>query len=150
MKKNFLKLSLLGIFSFLIIPLIAIHRYSYRTSQIGINRMISYGDEPIPNFKNIKKLLIQGLKILLIKFIYAITSIIITTYILINWKIIEIASFNTFPDFKLILNLGLKEIGIFTTILILTYLFTSIAIPNMIANNGKISEASNIKKYSKS
>ncbi|MBZ9570728.1 DUF4013 domain-containing protein [Methanobrevibacter sp. TMH8] len=148
-KKNFFKLSLLGIFSFLLIPLIAILGYSYRVSLIGINGMMSYGDDPLADFKNIKKLLIQGLKILLINFVYALPAIIITLYMLIYWKIIEIASFNTFPDFRVILNLGLEEIAIFTVIWVLTYLFTSIAIPNMIANNGKISEAFNIKKILK-
>lgn len=148
-KRSFFKLSLLGIFSFLIIPLIAIYGYSYRICSIGINGMMLYGDDPLPDFKNIGKLLIEGFKIFIVKFIYALPSLIISIYMLIYWKIIEIVSFTAFPDFKFILNLGLEEIAIFAVIWGLTYLFTSVAIPNMIANNGKISEAFNIKKILK-
>lgn len=148
-KKDFFKLSLLGILSFLIIPLIAILGYSYRVCLIGINGMMLYGDDPLPDFKNIGKLLIEGFKIFFVRLIYALPSVIISTYMLIYWKIIEIVPFSTFPDFRFVLNLGLEEIAIFIIIWSLTYLFTSVAIPNMIATGGKISEAFNIKKILK-
>ncbi|RBQ22670.1 hypothetical protein ALNOE001_16270 [Candidatus Methanobinarius endosymbioticus] len=74
-----LKLRIL--FSFLIIPIIILTGYSYRTISIGINSMINANNEK-PDFKNMKEMMIQGIKVLII--IYNLHSIIDTYLIIIN------------------------------------------------------------------
>ena len=74
-KIAFFKLSALSIISFLIIPYIIIEGYCYRIINIQLVSFIN-ADDPLPSYNNIKKLLIQGIKIIVIKFIYSIPIII--------------------------------------------------------------------------
>lgn len=121
----FIKLSLLSIFSFLIIPFIIIEGYCYRIIDIQLASFINAND-PLPSYDNIKELLVDGLKIIAVNFLYSIPLIIA---ILLGYNyVIDIT------DAGVMINVtsGALVIAIIFLIGFLTFLFSKVAIVNMV------------------
>lgn len=124
-KIAFIKLSLLSLFSFLIIPFIMIEGYCYRIIDIQLASFINAND-PLPSYKNIKELLVDGLKIIFVNFIYSI-PLIIAIFFGYN-HIINIT------DSGITINVSSAALVIVIIFLIgfLTFLFSKTAIVHMI------------------
>lgn len=126
-KKSLLKLGILSVLSFLIIPIFLILGYSSRIIEIGSRSMIDSYD-PIPDFKNPHQLLKNGLKILVVAIIYLAPAILITLYAIANNLSLNVVI--TGETFSISTGLG------FTLFLVVVwficYLFAIVAIPNMI------------------
>ncbi|MDL2271175.1 DUF4013 domain-containing protein, partial [Methanobrevibacter sp. OttesenSCG-928-I08] len=136
-----LKIGILSILSILILPIIILAGYSYRTIFIGINSMINKNKKK-PSFDNIKEMSIQGLKILIITFLYNLPAIIITYILAIQGHILQIITFAN--EFKV--SFHIEVIAILFLIWFISQILTSVAIPYMVDNEGSLKEGLNIKK----
>ncbi|RBQ22628.1 hypothetical protein ALNOE001_16850 [Candidatus Methanobinarius endosymbioticus] len=87
-KTSILKLGVLLIFSLLIIPTFLGGGYSYRTISITINSFINSNDHS-PSYKNLGEMLIQGVKVVLVCFIYLLSLLLI--FILTNGYLFDVA-----------------------------------------------------------
>lgn len=138
---SILKLGLLSIFSFLLIPIFILCGYSYRIILIGIHGMINKNDKK-PQFDKIGQMLVQGLKIAIISLIYNLPGI-IATYLLISqgyiFQIVKTANMSR-------LNFNIEYLALLAVICFICLLFTSVAIPNMVNNNGSLKWGFKIKE----
>lgn len=135
-----LKLGILFLLSPLIIPIIILSGYSYRIILIGINSMINSNNEK-PNFDNIKEMLIQGIETLIIGIIYNLPSIIATYVIIVNNYAFTIIQ--TVQESRI--DFHIEPIIFLVVIWFITLLFTSVAIPHTVSNNGSLKAGFNIK-----
>lgn len=95
--KTVFKVGFLIFVSFLFFPIFLVGGYSYRITSIALNGMIN-GEDPLPEFKNWKKMFIEGIKVFAVKFIYLlpVTIIIILGLIFkINFMVLIITSLFT-------------------------------------------------------
>lgn len=109
-------------FSFLLFPILFVLGYSYNVTQIAVKGLIN-GDDPLPPFNHWGEMFIKGIKIFLVRFIYSLIFIIfiILEYIyLTNFFIVVILS----------ILLG-----------IILHFISTIAVVNMINNQGNIKYA---------
>jgi hypothetical protein len=136
-----LKLGILSLLSFLIIPIFILAGYSYRTIFIGINSMINKNNRK-PTFKGINEILIQGIKTIIIALIYNILSIIITYFFIGHGYVFKVV--------KLVgesrIDFNLEFVALLAVLWFISLLFTSVAIPYMIDNNGSLKAGIEIKK----
>lgn len=133
-KKLLLKLGLLSISSFLILPLVLICGYSYRIIEIGLNGMMDSFD-PLPKLDSYIKMFIQGLKMLVVAFIYLLIPILILANLFINTNIIQTFEFVDFSNFSIQLDVGFIFILLIAILFLFSFLMTIVAIPHMIKNN---------------
>lgn len=150
-KKILLKLGTLSILSFLILPLILILGYSYQIIEIGLKGLMDSFD-PLPEMKNYKKMIIQGLKVLVIAIVYSIIPILILIATFINTRIIQTFTFVNLSNFNIHLDIGFIFIFLIAVLFLLSFLMTIVAIPHMIKNNSlkyafKIKDLFKIIKY---
>lgn len=139
--ESILKLGVLSIFSVFIIPIFFVTGYSYRITDIGIKGTIN-GNDPLPEYKNWSNMFIQGLKVAIVRFVYLLPGIIL--FLIFHERD------HIFNDATNISLLG-PYIGILALTIIvwlIFYLFSIVAIPNMI-NEGSLKSAFNIKKLIK-
>ncbi|WP_409199582.1 DUF4013 domain-containing protein [Methanobrevibacter sp. DSM 116169] len=142
--KKILNLGIISILSFLIIPIIILAGYSYRTTEISLESMVNLNKKK-PSFKNIKELLSQGIKVIIVTLIYSI-PLFIAAYLLSSIdfiiRIVETSGMST-------IEFNLEFIGILAIISFISFLFISVAIPIMINNNGSLKSAFKIKEIIK-
>ena len=143
------KIGILSFLNSLIVPYFLIAGYSYRITKIGINGMIN-GNDPIPEFKDWITLFFEGIKITIVRFIYLLpgtlvflifsTSLVVSTIISADMHdMIE------FPGYYVLYGeLGIIAISIMLWLIF--YLFSIVAIPNMINNKGSLKSAFKIKE----
>jgi len=124
-KIAFIKLSLLTIFSFLIIPFIMIEGYYYRIIAIQLASFINAND-PLPSYKNIKKLLEAGIKVIFVSFVYSLPFFIAIFF--------EFDNIVTIREYGVYINIATAATPIAIIILIgfLTFLVSKVAIVNMV------------------
>ena len=121
--RKFLNLIILGLLSFLnilIIPLVFFYGYNYRVVKLSTQSMIN-GDDVPPDFDDFKRMFIEGLKYIVVEFVYLIIPM-----------IIMIAS--VFYRNAILFILGLILVTIFQ-------LFALLAIPHMAANDDSLKSA---------
>jgi len=131
--KSIFTIGILSLFSFLIIPQILISGYSYRITEIGLESMINtemlIATDTDLRFDNLKKMLIDGLKVIAIIISYSLIPIVIMSMIIINSSFVISNIDNNFY-----LNIPPE---LFLTVLIIgliAAIFISVAIPHMIEN----------------
>lgn len=131
--KTLLKLGLFSFFSFLIIPMFLLLGYEYRVIKIAINGMIDGGDE-LPEFNNFTAMFVDGIKYFLVELAYIIVPIII--------GLIFVYLGSTFN------NGAVSIVGLIITfvLLIISFFYCLVAVPNMIANDGSMKEAFDFKR----
>ena len=121
--RKFLNLIILGLLSFLnilIIPLVFFYGYNYRVVKLSTQSMIN-GDDVPPDFDDFKRMFIEGLKYIVVEFVYLIIPM-----------IIMIAS--VFYRNAILFILGLILVTIFQ-------LFALLAIPHMTVNDDSLKSA---------
>ncbi|WP_066973913.1 DUF4013 domain-containing protein [Methanobrevibacter filiformis] len=160
-RKHLLKLGMLTLLSIIfIIPTLFLQGYTYRITVIGVNGMIN-GNDPLPKFDKLLKMLVEGIKIAIVRFIYLLPG----TIIAILFLTINLNQFTTSTGYDIshiqtlnqtiILNMApiiAKNItltGGFIAIAIILwiafYLISDIAITNMVNNKGSIIHAFKFK-----
>lgn len=115
-KKSILYIALLYLFGFLIIPLILVEGYSYNITKYSLDAIINV-PEKLPKIEFNKNLLIDGIKVIIVKIIYFIPLLIII--ILLNSK--------NMIGYPMLILLGI--------LLFVTYCLSLIACVNMIEKN---------------
>ncbi|WP_407381509.1 DUF4013 domain-containing protein [Methanobrevibacter sp.] len=119
---NLLLLGVLSFFNILIIPMIFFYGYNYRVVKLSTQSMINGGDVP-PEFNDFKKMFIDGLKYIIVYFVYLIIPVILIMASIISGSV----------------NWILLLIGII--LLIICTLVVYIAIPHMAANDDSLKSA---------
>ncbi len=125
--KSVLKVGCLIFVSFLFFPIFFVGGYSYRIIHIALDGMIN-GEDTLPEFKNWKKMFIEGIKVFLVKFIYLlpVTIIIIMGLIFkINFMVLIITS-------------------LFTGIIL--YFFSIMGMVHMVKNKGNLKSAFKVQE----
>ncbi len=137
--KKIFKVGIITLLSVFIIPLFFVMGYSYNVTRIGLLGTIN-GDDPLPNFNKWTKLFVEGIKVFFVRFVYLLPGtlvFIIPRKMPYGMKILPDLSFLAF------------EMGIVALTLLLWlifYLFSTVAIPNMINNNGSLKAAFDFKE----
>lgn len=109
--KNLVIMGVMGLLGFLIIPAIMLEGYSYRVIQTATHGMIN-GNEPLPDFSNWKKMIIDGLKVIVVKIVYNIIPIILTILAFrYNFAII-IAAIITFIIFDMLSMVAIAHMSV--------------------------------------
>jgi len=128
---SILKLGILSLLSFLIIPTFILCGYSYRTTLIGINSMLNKKDKK-PTFDNLGEMLIQGVKLAILGLIYTLPGI-IATYILTTegyiFRLVRAGGVSR-------IDFSLEFVVLLGLIWFICFIFVSVSIPNMINNKG--------------
>jgi len=125
--KTVFKVGFLIFIIFLFFPIFFVGGYSYRITHIALNGMIN-GEDPLPEFKNWKKMFIEGIKVFIVKFIYLLpVSIIIILGLIfkINFMVLIITS-------------------LFTGIIL--YFFSIMGVVHMVKNKGNLRAAFKVKE----
>lgn len=126
--KVLLKLGILSILSFFIIPAFLISGYQYRVVSTGINGMIG-GDDKLPSFENLTGMFVDGIKYFVTQLIYFVVPIIIFGILFYLGQY--------FNNYSLIMLSVIVGVILF----IVSMLYWFIALPNMVANNGSFKAA---------
>jgi hypothetical protein len=136
--KTLLKLGLMMLFSFLVVPIFLVLGYSYRVLDTATHGMIN-GDEKLPPFDDLISMFVDGLKVFLVKFVYLIIPILI-------FALFSLVSGGLSGLNKGVGN-GIMTIGIIISIIlaIILYFLSIMAVANMVAENGSIKDAFNFK-----
>ena len=121
--RKFLNLIILGLLSFLnilIIPLVFFYGYNYRVVKLSTQSMIN-GDDVPPDFDDFKRMFIEGLKYIVVEFVYLIIPLIIL-----------VAS--VFYRSAILLFIALL-------LMVILQLFALLAIPHMAVNDDSLKSA---------
>ncbi|MCL2115324.1 MAG: DUF4013 domain-containing protein [Methanobrevibacter sp.] len=137
--KTILKLGILSFLNFLIVPYFLLNGYSYRITKIGINGMIN-GNDPLPEFKHWGIMFLEGVKIFIVRTVYLIPGTLI--FFTLSATIISMGKFLGL----MVLATELGVIAISTIVWHIFYLFSIVAVPNMINNNGSLKSAFKIRE----
>ena len=117
---NLIILGVLSFFNILIIPLVFFYGYNYRVVKLSTQSMIN-GDDLPPDFDDFKRMFVDGLKYIVVEFVYLIIPL-----------IIMIASI--FYKNAILLVIGL-------ILAVILQLFALLAIPHMAANDDSLKSA---------
>lgn len=137
--RSILKFGILLLLSIFIIPIFFVTGYYYRITEIGLKGTIN-GEDPLPKFEKLSKMFVQGFKVLLVRFIYLIPG---TLIYLIPHKIPY--GMHTLPSIQ-VLSIEFSILSLSVILWIVFYLFSSVAITNMINNNGSLRSAFEFKE----
>lgn len=133
-----LKLGLMFLLSFLIIPSFLIYGYSYRVMGIATKGMIN-GGEKLPYFDDAISMFVDGIKVFIVQFLYMLIPIVVG-FVFIFTGIGISGTNNAVGGAVLVI------VVIFAIVLALfCYLFSSIAVAHMAANDGSMSAAFDVK-----
>lgn len=131
--KVLLKLGILSILSFFILPVFLISGYQYRVISTGINGMIG-GDDKLPSFENLTGMFVDGIKYFVVQLIYvAIPAIVFGVLFYLGQY------FNNDP-------LTIISVIVGVILFIVSMLYSFIALPNMVANEGSFKAAFDFKR----
>ena len=130
--KTVIKVGILSLFSFLIIPLFMLFGYSYRVTSTSLQGIMINSKDPLPKISPIIDLLEKGLKVFLVVFIYSIPSIIISILIFFNTGLFVIG---TQSSFTITLNTGTLFLMLLLITWFISFLLSTIAISHMVENN---------------
>lgn len=128
-----LKLGVLLLFSFLIIPFIFLLGYEYRIIKTATEGMIN-GNEPLPEFNNYTTMFKDGLKVLAVSIIYILVSVVIFLLLFFIGLTTNMESIIVLAFIAL------------TILLIVSLIFSALAVTHMAANNGSINSAFHIRE----
>lgn len=137
--RSIFKFGILSLFSIFIIPIFFVFGYYYRITDIGLKGTIN-GEDPLPKFEKLSKMFVQGFKVLIVRFIYLIPGILI--YLIPHERPYGM---NSLPNNSL-LSLEFGILSLAAILWIIFYLFSSVAITNMINNGGSLRSAFEFKE----
>ena len=128
-----LKLGVLSLFSFLIIPFIFLLGYEYRIIKTATEGM-SNGNETLPEFNNYTTMFKDGLKVLAVSIIYVLISVVIFLLLFFIGLTTNMESIIVLAFIALII------------LTIISLIFSALAVTHMAANNGSINAAFHIRE----
>lgn len=128
-----LKLGVLSLFSFLIIPFIFLLGYEYRIIKTATEGMIN-GNETLPEFNNYTTMFKDGLKVLAVSIIYVLISVVIFLLLFFTGLTTNMESIIVLAFIALII------------LTIISLIFSALAVTHMAANNGSINAAFHIRE----
>lgn len=128
-----LKLGVLSLFSFLIIPFIFLLGYEYRIIKTATEGMIN-GNETLPEFNNYTTMFKDGLKVLAVSIIYVLISVVIFLLLFFIGLTTNMESIIVLAFIALII------------LTIISLIFSALAVTHMAANNGSINAAFHIRE----
>lgn len=128
-----LKLGVLSLFSFLIIPFIFLLGYEYRIIKTATEGMIN-GNETLPEFNNYTTMFKDGLKVLAVSIIYILISVVIFLLLFFIGLTTNMESIIVLAFIALII------------LTIISLIFSALAVTHMAANNGSINAAFHIRE----
>ena len=148
--KTFIKVGIISLFSFLIIPLFLLLGYGYRVTATGLKGVMVNSKDPLPKISPMRTLLKEGLGVFLVIFVYSLPSIILTILICINTGIFDVIL--THSSFTITLNTGTFFLTLLLVIWFISFTLLTVAIPHMVENNNlksafKIREILKIIKF---
>lgn len=132
--KALIKLGIISILGFLILPIFLYFGYSYRVTKISVEGMIG-GGEPLPDFSDIIQMFVDGLKVFLVYLVYGlIVAVIFLVFVAISGSIGDAGKIVLF-------------IGVIVTLIvgIFAYLMSMMGVANMAANGDSLSKAFDFK-----
>ncbi len=132
--KALIKLGIISILGFLILPIFLYFGYSYRVTKISVEGMIG-GGEPLPDFSDIIQMFVDGLKVFLVYLVYGlIVAVIFLVFVAIAGSIGDAGKIVLF-------------IGVIVTLIvgIFAYLMSMMGVANMAANGDSLSKAFDFK-----
>lgn len=131
--RSLLKLGLLCLFNFLVIPAFLVMGYEYRVIRTAVNGMID-GDDRLPKFDRFISMFVDGVKIFIVQFVYMIIPVIIGGIISYIGNVMNNGYLST------------AGIVVMMVLLIISIFYSFLAVPNMISNNGMVKEGFNIPR----
>lgn len=136
--KRLVKLGIICLFNFLILPIFLELGYSYRVIKVAVKGMINGGDD-LPNFDDAISMFIDGLKIFVVKFVYMVVPIILFVILMFIGKVIVGVS----PITGGIISFIGAVIGI--VLGIVCYILSDLGICHMVNEDESLSAAFDIK-----
>jgi len=131
--KTFIKVGIISLFSFLIIPAFLLLGYSYRVTDTGLKGVMINSKDNLPKISPIATLLKEGLGVFLVIFVYSLPSIILSILIFSNTGLFNIAGNHL--NFTITLNTGTFFLVSLLIIWFISFTLLTIAIPHMVENN---------------
>lgn len=131
--KTILKLGLLSIFSFLIIPFIFLLGYQFRIIKTATEGMIN-GDEGFPEFNEYSKMFKDGLKVLAVSIVYSLIPVAVFLVLFLLGVIWQINA------------LLVLSFIVLTLLFIITLVYSTVAIVHMVSNEGSLNFAFHISE----
>lgn len=133
--KRLIKLGIICLFNFLILPIFLQLGYSYRVTKVAVKGMIN-GDDALPDFSDAISMFIDGLKIFVVKFVYIIVPIIIFAVFMWAGRAVGGSAGGI-----------ITGIGVILTVVIgvAAYILSDLAICHMAAEDEALSTAFDIK-----
>lgn len=133
--KRLIKLGIICLFNFLILPIFLQLGYSYRVTKVAVKGMIN-GDDALPDFSDAISMFIDGLKIFVVKFVYIIVPIIIFAIFMWAGRAVGGSAGGI-----------ITGIGVILTVVIgvAAYILSDLAICHMAAEDEALSTAFDIK-----
>lgn len=128
-----LKLGILSLLSFLVLPTFLLSGYQYRVIDLSINGMVG-GDDKLPAFDNWTDMFVDGIKYFLVQVLYLVVPAIV---------LFVLAFLGLYCDVPVLVAIALV-VGII--LFIISELYEFVAIPNMIANDGSFKSAFDFKR----
>lgn len=129
--KTLVKLGLIALFSFLLLPIFLIAGYNFRVIKTAVNGVIN-GKDPLPGFDNLVDMFVDGVKLVVVQIAYMIIPIAIFLVVMAissqlssGWAVVLV-----FIGFLIALIAG-----------ILAYLMLQIGVCHMAYNDGQLSKA---------
>ena len=131
-KTALLKLGLITLFSFLILPIILLFGYSCRIIEIGLNGVLLENEDPSASFVSLGQMFIDGFKVIAVLIIYSLPAIIVSIFSIFRFDLIKITNMFTYFKIDFQIDFGLGFIVLFFIVWFITFLFVSTAIPHMV------------------
>lgn len=133
--KRLIKLGIICLFNFLILPIFLQLGYSYRVTKVAVKGMIN-GDDALPDFSDAISMFIDGLKIFVVKFVYIIVPIIIFAVFMWAGRAVGGSAGGI-----------ITGIGVILTVVIgvVAYILSDLAVCHMAAEDEALSTAFDIK-----
>ena len=134
--KTLLILGVTYFLSFLFLPIFLIYGYSYRVTKISVEGMIN-GNDPLPEFDNVIDMFVDGIKVVLVYFVYCLIPFLIFMLFAIVYS--AIGGYG---------ESALMAIGSIVTIvaIICAYLMSMFGVANMANYDGSLKKAFDYKE----
>lgn len=137
--KSIFKFGVLLLLSVFIIPIFFVAGYYYRITDIGLKGTIN-GEDSLPKFEKWGGMFFQGFKVLLIRFIYLLPGILV--YLIPHNRPYGMT---TLPNLSaLSFEVGILSLSVILWVVF--YLFSTVAVTNMVNNNGSLKSAFDFKE----
>lgn len=137
--KELIKLGIICLFNFLILPIFLELGYSFRVIKVAVNGMIN-GEDLLPDFNDAISMFVDGLKVFVVKFLYNLIPMILL--------LIFIVIMGVMSKFNLAGSVVIFIIGLIISFVsfIFCYIISDLAVAHMAVTDESISSALSIEE----